>query len=240
MAVPKVFPRTPIYSSTVAQPLSAVLYWNLGRLGSYLLFGAVAGALSAAAASAWLVGDTMPLRALLFVVANLLVIGVGVQLTGIAALSPIAQPVSTLEQFGQRFWRHLQPALLTLRRAAQSDRPIAQFGAGALWGWIPCGLVYTSLATAMSVAGGHAAPGHGETALIGAAVMLAFGLGTLPMMLALGIAATRWQQFSRQPWLRAAAGSALIVLGVVNLAELPQRTELAKLLQLCATSLGLH
>lgn len=228
-------------SSQRAQPpMVAALYWNLGRLFSYAMFGAVAGAVSAAAASAWLVGDTMPIRALLFVVANLLVIGVGAQLTGSAVLSVMAQPVSALELLGQRLWRLLQPLIVGLRRATQSEKPYAQFGAGALWGWIPCGLVYTSLATAMSVAGSQAPQGDGHTALIGAGVMLAFGIGTLPMMLALAGAATRWQQFSRLPWVRGAGGLALIVIGLFNLVELPQRAELAKLLQLCATGLGLH
>lgn len=232
---------TPITSSHRGQPLLfAAVYWNLGRLFSYAMFGAVAGAVSAAAASAWLVGDTMPIRALLFVVANLLVIGVGAQLTGSAVLSVMAQPVSVLELLGQRLWRLLQPLIVGLRRATQSEKPYAQFGAGALWGWIPCGLVYTSLATAMSVAGSQPPQGDGHSALIGAGVMLAFGIGTLPMMLALAGAATRWQQFSRLPWVRGAGGLALIVIGLFNLVELPQRAELAKLLQLCATGLGLH
>jgi hypothetical protein len=60
------------------------------------------------------------------------------------------------------------------------------------------------------------------------------------MMLALAGAATRWQQFSRLVWVRGAGGLALIMIGLFNLAELPQRTELAKLLQLCATGLGLQ
>jgi sulfite exporter TauE/SafE len=165
---------TPPASGQRAQPVFfAALYWNLGRLFSYALFGAVAGAVSAAAASAWLIGDVMPIRALLFVVANLLVIGVGAQLTGSAVLSAVAQPVTTLELLGQRLWRRLQPLIVGLRRATQSEKPYAQFGAGALWGWIPCGLVYTSLATAMSVAGSQAPQSAGYTALIGATVMLA-------------------------------------------------------------------
>ncbi len=218
----------------------AALYWNLGRLSSYAVFGALAGAFTAAAASTWLVGDTMPIRAILFVVANLLVIGVGAQLTGAALLSVMAQPISTLERLGQGLWRRLQPALVALRRATQSEHPYAQFGAGALWGWIPCGLVYTSLATAMSVAGSQASMSDGHAALVGGSVMLAFGLGTLPMMLALAGAATQWQQIARLPWVRGLGGTALIAIGLFNLASLPQRVELGKILQLCAVGLGLH
>lgn len=233
--------EAPTGSKHHAKPVvTAALYWNLGRLSTYALFGATAGALSAAAASAWLVADTMPIRALLFVIANLLVIGVGAQLTGSALLTILAQPVSALEQLGQRIWRRLQPAIICLRSATQSEKTYAQFGAGAVWGWIPCGLVYTSLATAMSVAGSQASSGEGHAALVGASVMLAFGVGTLPMMLALAGAATHWQQLSRLPWVRGIVGLVLIVIGLFNLAGLPQRAELGKLLQLCATGLGLH
>lgn len=52
---------------------------------------------------------------------------------------------------------------------------------GMLWGWLPCGMVYSVLA-------GAAVSGD---AVNGAAIMAAFGAGTLPLLLALGAGISR-------------------------------------------------
>jgi sulfite exporter TauE/SafE len=83
--------------------------------------------------------------------------------------------------------------------------------AGALWGWVPCGLVYSMLALA-AASGGAAA---------GALVMVAFGLGTLPNLLAAGLAAQRVLAIRRQPWVRRCAGVLIVALGVIGLARIP-------------------
>ena len=70
-----------------------------------------------------------------------------------------------------------------------------------LWGWLPCGLVYSALATALS----------SGSATRGGLVMLAFGLGTLPNLLLAGIVFARLNEFVRRPVVRIASG--LLVLG---------------------------
>jgi sulfite exporter TauE/SafE len=70
-----------------------------------------------------------------------------------------------------------------------------------LWGWLPCGLVYSALATALSAG----SPGRG------ALMMLAFGLGTLPNLLLAGMLLGRLNEFVRRPLVRNASG--LLVLG---------------------------
>ena len=77
-----------------------------------------------------------------------------------------------------------------------------------LWGWLPCGLVYTVLLAAV-VSGG---------ALQGAAVMLAFGLGTLPSMLLASAGAARLGTAMRRPALRRAAGIAVVCAGLWTMA----------------------
>ena len=88
--------------------------------------------------------------------------------------------------------------------------------AGALWGWVPCGLVYSMLALALA----------SGTPQGGALVLAAFGLGTLPSMLAAGFAAQRVLALRGNAWVRRAAGVAIMALAIVGLARVPQVSEL--------------
>jgi sulfite exporter TauE/SafE len=83
------------------------------------------------------------------------------------------------------------------------------FAAGALWGWLPCAMVYSVLVTAML----------SGSATSGALVMLAFGLGTLPMMLALGLAGAGLRAWLRLRAVRAACGVTVLAFGVAGLAR---------------------
>jgi sulfite exporter TauE/SafE len=83
------------------------------------------------------------------------------------------------------------------------------FVAGALWGWLPCAMVYSVLVTAML----------SGSASRGAAVMLAFGLGTLPMMMALGLAGARLRGWLRLRAVRLACGATVLGFGLLGLAR---------------------
>ena len=74
--------------------------------------------------------------------------------------------------------RHLAPAA---RRLAAGNGVAAALGAGLIWGWLPCGLVYSMLALAAAIA----------TPVMGGATLLAFGFGTLPAMLTSGLMAAQ-------------------------------------------------
>jgi sulfite exporter TauE/SafE len=74
----------------------------------------------------------------------------------------------------------------------------------ALGGWLPCGLVYSALAASMS-------QGQGR---YGALAMLAFGLGTLPALVATGTLAGQLPQLVRRPLTRKTAGLLIIVFGI--------------------------
>lgn len=82
---------------------------------------------------------------------------------------------------------------------------------GAVWGWLPCGLVYSAPALAL-LAG---------TPLHGALVMFAFGLGTLPNLMAAALAAHRMRHALRRDWVRILSGSLVMVLGMAGLARIP-------------------
>jgi uncharacterized protein len=85
----------------------------------------------------------------------------------------------------------------------------ASYGTGLLWGALPCGLVYGAL-TAAAFAGSPAA---------GAAAMLAFGIGTLPWLLAAGVAAARLRALLSLRWVRLCSGGAVLAFGAFGLAH---------------------
>jgi len=84
---------------------------------------------------------------------------------------------------------------------------IAQaLGLGLLWGWLPCGLVYSVLLIAAASA----------DVATGASIMIAFGLGTMPAMIATGVGALQLARFAGRA--RLVAGLLVVALGVLTLA----------------------
>ena len=168
---------------------SMLLAYNAGRILSYSAAGAIAGALGAA--SLGLEGQ-MPIRLILYFLANLMLVALGLYLLG------VTRALAFTERAGQSLWRLLQP----LTRRFLPARSMAQaFPLGLLWGWLPCGLVYSALATSLTAG----------SAGSGALAMLAFGLGTLPNLLLAGIVLARLNEFVRRPAVRIFSG--LLVLG---------------------------
>ena len=120
--------------------LARQLSFNAGRIGSYAVAGAIAGA---AGGLAQLAGPVLFVQTLLFAVANVLMILLGLYVAGQGRL------VLRLERAGAAMWRRIEPFA---RRAFPVDTPRKALAAGALWGWVPCGLVYSMLALALASA----------------------------------------------------------------------------------------
>ena len=166
-----------------------LLSYNAGRILSYSAAGAIAGALGAA--SLGLEGQ-VPARLILYFFANLMLVALGFYLLG------VTRALAFTERVGQNLWRVLQP----LTKRFLPARTMSQaFPLGLLWGWLPCGLVYSALASSLSAG----------SAGRGALMMLAFGLGTLPNLLLAGIVLARLNEFVRRPAVRMFSG--LLVLG---------------------------
>ena len=172
-----------------APPFRLHLGYNAGRVMSYTLFGALAGALGSALALA----NFLPVQTGLYVVAQIVMILLGLYLAG------LSNSVLVFERAGGVLWRHVKPLFQKLIPVTTVPRAIV---AGMAWGWLPCGLVYSILVSAL--AAGSAASG--------AALMLAFGLGTLPNLLGMGLFARQIQPFMQHVWVRRTAG--LLVMGL--------------------------
>jgi len=112
--------------------------------------------------------------------------------------------LSRLERAGGTIWKRMEPFG---RRLLPVRTPIQALGVGLIWGWIPCGLVYSMLVTAVS----------SGSALKGAGLMLAFALGTLPNLLIIGAMAGAAARLSRSVVLRQVAGGTVILLGLYTL-----------------------
>jgi uncharacterized protein len=182
---------------TALGQLPYVLAYNAGRVASYGVAGALAGALTGTVAH---FGSVERVQLVLRILAGLTMLAMGLAIAG------IAPALGLLERAGRPLWRRVAPlarSLLPLRS------PLHAVALGLVWGWMPCGLVYAALA--LSITAGSPAQS--------AATMLAFGAGTLPMLLALGSTAAIVVRAARAPRVRRAAGVALIALGLMHVAD---------------------
>ncbi|MGL6251303.1 MAG: sulfite exporter TauE/SafE family protein, partial [Billgrantia desiderata] len=141
-----------------------LLGYNLGRIFSYMDAGALVASLGT------LVALTPAARVGLQVFAAIMLILMALYIAN------WWKGLLRVEALGRRLWRHLEPFGKRLMPVVKVPQAIAL---GAVWGWLPCGLVYSMLAWSLATA----------DPLFGAALMAAFGLGTLPSLLVTGFAA---------------------------------------------------
>ena len=171
------------------------LAYNGGRIASYTLAGALVGVIGQAG---FLFRDVVPVQYLLFALSSLMLVALGMYIAGLWSM------VRRIEQAGNMLWQHIQP--LT-RRLLPISTPGRALLLGVLWGWLPCGLVYSVLVTAL-------ASGHAQS---GALIMFAFGLGTLPNLLIIGLFWERCRRWVQSPAVRWAAGLIIMAFGVYGL-----------------------
>lgn len=183
-------------ASRAGAPPRAMLVsgFNLGRVASYTLGGALAGGLGGALVA-------LPWRAPLFlalqIVAGIILVLAGLRVGG------WLHGTGRLEALGARAWSRIQPLC---RRLLPVDRLSRALALGLLWGWLPCGLVYSALAWSAASASG----------VDGALTMAAFGAGTLPGMLGAGMAGAGLRgRLSGTNWRRSLA-VLLVLLGLLG------------------------
>jgi sulfite exporter TauE/SafE len=113
--------------------------------------------------------------------------------------------ITKLEQPGQLVWKKIQP--LALKAANSSSAPMRVL-TGALWGLLPCGLVYSVLIWTFS---------SSHSAAQGAMTMLCFGLGTCPAMILASVGANRVYLYLQHRSVRSIAGVLMILAGLATI-----------------------
>ncbi|MEQ9021780.1 MAG: sulfite exporter TauE/SafE family protein [Pseudomonadales bacterium] len=163
--------------------------FQFGRLLSYGLIGLLLGGLMVTA------GQVSGLGLLLRTLAGLLLIGMGLYLANIwHGLAWLEKP--------------LAPAWRKVSAHASRWLPVRQvrhaLAIGAIWGWLPCGLVYSTLAWAATTS---------STAWESGLLMIAMGIGTLPAMLGISF----FSRVLRKKISRTVAGFMLCLFGLWTL-----------------------
>ena len=190
-----------------------LLLWQIGRVASYGFMGFMAGSFGALALSH---ASLTMIRDAAFVLANLMLIGLGLH------VARLYSGVLVVERVGQQIWKLIAPlASATLMpKPTLHRRPLVQMlralRAGMIWGWLPCGLVYTMLVTA-SVTGSGAG---------GALWMAGFGLGTVPTLWLASLLSQETLHRFQSPVLRRTAGLLIISFGLWGLLRLTGLIEL--------------
>jgi uncharacterized protein len=172
-----------------------LLGYNLGRIASYMVAGALVASLGTLLALSSQAGIALQIVAAVMLILMALYI------------ADWWKGLLRVEAVGKRLWRHLEPLGRRLMPVVKIPQAV---GLGAIWGWLPCGLVYSMLAWSLAMA----------DPLQGAALMGAFGLGTLPALLVTGLAARQLGALIRHPATRSVAALSIIAFALWQLGSL--------------------
>lgn len=172
---------------------SLIICYNLGRIFSYSLLGAIVGFTGSVAAK-----------------------NIGIPLVGLRTISAVfliflglyigqwLMWINKIERLGKYIWKYLSPYS---SRLIPINSPLKATGLGALWGWLPCGLIYSMLT--WSLASGDA--------INGALIMTFFGLGTLPALLIMSYSFIKAKTLLNHPTFRKLMALSLILYGLYSL-----------------------
>ncbi|OOZ42346.1 hypothetical protein BOW53_00455 [Solemya pervernicosa gill symbiont] len=171
-----------------------LLAYSIGRVGSYTVAGALVGSMGGALLESF---DQTYGFIIIQGAAALLMAAIGLYLAG------WFPRFAMIEKIGIPLWNRLEPIG---RRLLPVSSPLQALLYGVIWGWLPCGLVYTALIWTISAG----------SALNGALFMLLFGVGTLPAVTSAGMLAGTITRYAQYPLARRIAGSMLIVMALVG------------------------
>ena len=176
--------------------LSLLFAYNFGRLFSYSLAGGVMGSVG------WLLArwtDIHYMQLVMQLIAGIFMLMMGLYISG------WWMGLLKLEKIGGMVWQYVQPVAQKILPVKNSLQAISL---GLLWGWLPCGLVYSVLIWSVSAGSFQQ----------GALLMLCFGLGTLPNLLAMGLFANQLKLFVQKQTVRYMAGAMVILFALWNIA----------------------
>ncbi|MDD1628037.1 MAG: sulfite exporter TauE/SafE family protein [Methylococcaceae bacterium] len=174
--------------------LPFVFNYNFGRITSYTIAGALVGIIEALLTMH--LGETHGHRVLQLLSAAIMA-SAGLYIAG------WFPRFAYIEKAGTHIWKKIEPygrKLIPVKSRTQA------YLFGMVWGWLPCGLVYAALTLAVT------AGDVSKSAL----TMLAFGLGTLPAVMGVGIMTSVLTRLSRMQRFKQAIGLFMIALALLS------------------------
>lgn len=168
------------------------LLYQVGRISSYTIIGVGVGVIGLHLHQ--ILANISPLPLLRIVAGGMLIL-LGFYISG------WWRALTSLERVGAHLWKYIEPIG---RRFLPIDTYFKALVVGMVWGWLPCGLVYSTLAMALA---------QGD-ALNAGLVMFAFGLGTLPVMWLGATLGSSLATLIRAAWFRSGAGLLMIIFGL--------------------------
>ena len=180
--------------ATLAAQLPFALTYNAGRVASYAVLGVIVGSFGSV-----IVKASPSVASSVRLLSGIVIILVGLKVAfDLRLLDPI-------ERMGGTLWSRIAPAAKRLVPVTSLPRAL---GLGLVWGWLPCGLVYSILLLAAT----SAAP------VDGAAIMIAFGIGTMPAMVMTGLGAAQVSRVMRHRGTRLGLGLTIVIMGLLTIA----------------------
>ncbi len=178
--------------------VATTLLINAGRITGYVIAGAIVAGVGSSVFGAF---DHSTSHAILRWAAAAALGWIGLSMLEIMPLPAILYRVAS----------HVSRFMDTVAHAARLPAAMGLFLSGAVWGFLPCAMVYAALFYAM-LSGSW---------LGGAIVMSGFGLGTLPVLIGAGLGLPLLRRRATSVWLRNAVGVAIIMVGIISAGVTP-------------------
>ncbi|MDP7591973.1 MAG: sulfite exporter TauE/SafE family protein [Litorilituus sp.] len=176
----------------VPSKYTLIVFYNIGRIASYSVIGAIVGFTGSIAAK----NMGMPLAGLrLFSAVFVILLGL--------YLGQWLMWLNRVEALGKILWQFISPLATKVIPVAS---PPKAFSLGAIWGWLPCGLVYSTLTWALA----------SGSVMSGASIMFCFGLGTLPALFTLSLSLNSIKNLLVKPTFRRTMAFMLIFYGIYS------------------------
>ena len=177
-------------TSQAGRPVTLHGAYHLGRILTYGLLGLAAGGMGL-----WLADAHTSAGLLLRTLSGVLLVLMGFYLFG------LTQALGWLDRGGSKLWKHIQPLS---KKILPIKKPRHALLLGLIWGFLPCGLVYSTLSWALVSA----------SPIESAGLMVAFGLGNLPALLSFSLFAQQLNHFRQQQWVKHLSASLIIAFGL--------------------------
>lgn len=180
--------------TTLRSQIPMAVTYNAGRVASYAVLGIIVGTFGSL-----IVKATPGIAGSIRLLSGVVIILVGLKVAfDLRLLNPI-------ERMGGTLWARIAPAAQRFVPVTNIPRAL---GLGLVWGWLPCGLVYSVLLIAATSA----------RPVDGAIIMIVFGVGTMPAMVMTGLGAATLSQLMSRRGTRVGLGLLIVVLGLLTIA----------------------